>query len=123
MGGGDAACGQASMTPRRGARSVARGARRAKGSSRAPRTAHREPVLAARTADRAPGAVEQQLAHIERDGGDGDVRFDDGRTLRVSSLDKLYFPRDGITKGGLMRYYAHVAPVLLPILADRPLGL
>jgi bifunctional non-homologous end joining protein LigD len=61
--------------------------------------------------------------HIERTSGDGELEFDDGRTLRVSSLDKVYFPRDGITKGALMRYYVQVAPVLLPILADRPLGL
>jgi bifunctional non-homologous end joining protein LigD len=77
----------------------------------------------ARSADAAPGSIEQQLAHIERTGGDGELRFGDRRTLRVTSLDKLFFPRDGVTKGGLMRYYAHVAPVLLPILADRPLGL
>jgi bifunctional non-homologous end joining protein LigD len=71
----------------------------------------------------APAQVEQQLARIERDGGDGEVTFARGRTLRVTSLDKVSFPRDGITKGGLMRYYTRVAPVLLPILADRPLAL
>jgi bifunctional non-homologous end joining protein LigD len=97
---------------RDGPRSAVRGARAAQRVSRAPRTAHR-----------APASVEHQLTHIERTGGDGEIRFDDGRTLRVTSLDKLYFPRDGITKGELMRHYAHVAPVLLPILADRPLGL
>jgi bifunctional non-homologous end joining protein LigD len=70
-----------------------------------------------------PSSIKQQLTQIERAGGDGEVRFDDGRTLRVSSLDKVFFPRDDITKGDLMRYYAHVAPVLLPVLADRPLGL
>lgn len=68
-------------------------------------------------------SVLDQLTHIERSTGDGDVRFDDGRTLRVTSLDKLYFPRDGITKGALMRYYVGVSPLLLPIVADRPLGL
>jgi bifunctional non-homologous end joining protein LigD len=67
--------------------------------------------------------VEQQLARIERTGGDGEITFTDGRTLRVTSLDKVFFPRDGITKGGLMRYYARVAAVLLPTLADRPLAL
>jgi bifunctional non-homologous end joining protein LigD len=70
-----------------------------------------------------PARVEQQLARIERTGGDGEITFADRRTLRVTSLDRLVFPRDGITKGGLMRYYARVAPVLLPILADRPLAL
>jgi bifunctional non-homologous end joining protein LigD len=70
----------------------------------------------------APG-IEQQLARMERQGHDGDITFPDGRTLRVTSLDKVFFPRDGITKGDLMRYYARVAPVLMPILADRPLAL
>jgi bifunctional non-homologous end joining protein LigD len=67
--------------------------------------------------------VEEQLARVERGGGDGEIIFGGGRTLRVTSLDKVIFPRDGITKGGLMRYYTRVSPVLLPILADRPLGL
>jgi bifunctional non-homologous end joining protein LigD len=70
-----------------------------------------------------PGRVEQQLARIERTGGDGEITFAGRGALRVTSLDKVFFPRDGITKGGLMRYYARVGPVLLPILADRPLSL
>jgi len=41
----------------------------------------------------------------------------------VSSLDRLVWPRDGITKGALMRYYARVAPALNPLLRDRPLVL
>jgi bifunctional non-homologous end joining protein LigD len=73
------------------------------------------------TADAA--RVEQQLARIERQGRDGEITFVDGGRLRVTSLDKVIFPRDGMTKGSLMRYYARVAPVLLPILADRPLAL
>ncbi|MGE5100416.1 MAG: non-homologous end-joining DNA ligase, partial [Deltaproteobacteria bacterium] len=36
---------------------------------------------------------------------------------------KLFFPESGITKGDLMRYYATVAPVLLPVVEDRPLVL
>jgi bifunctional non-homologous end joining protein LigD len=70
-----------------------------------------------------PARVEEQLSSIERNGGDGKITFADGRALRVTSLDRVVFPRDGITKGGLMRYYARVSPVLLPILADRPLAL
>jgi bifunctional non-homologous end joining protein LigD len=42
------------------------------------------------------------------------------RTLRLSNLDKLYWPDDGITKGELLAYYRDVAPVLLPHLRDRP---
>lgn len=68
-------------------------------------------------------AVIAELARIEADGGDGEIAFGRGRTLAVTSLDKPYFPEDGLTKGGVMRYYAAVAPVMLPHLRDRPLAL
>jgi bifunctional non-homologous end joining protein LigD len=42
------------------------------------------------------------------------------RTLKLSNLDKVFFPDDGITKGDLLAYYRSVAPVLLPHLKDRP---
>jgi bifunctional non-homologous end joining protein LigD len=44
----------------------------------------------------------------------------EGRTLRISNLDKVLYPRTGTTKGEVLNYYARVAPVLLPHLADRP---
>ncbi len=43
----------------------------------------------------------------------------DGRTLKISNLDKVLFPRTGTTKGEVLNYYARIAPVLLPHLADR----
>lgn len=43
-----------------------------------------------------------------------------GRELRVTNLDKPLWP-DGTTKGELIGYYAQIAPVLVPHLADRPL--
>ncbi|GGF56760.1 ATP-dependent DNA ligase [Marmoricola endophyticus] len=43
----------------------------------------------------------------------------DGRTLRLSNLDKVLYPRTGTTKGEVLHYYAQVAPVLLPLVADR----
>ena len=42
------------------------------------------------------------------------------RTVRLSNLDKPYWPEEGITKGDLLRYYRDVAPTLLPHLRDRP---
>ena len=44
-----------------------------------------------------------------------------GRELRVSNLDKVYWPDDGITKGDLLAYYWNVADLVLPHLHDRPL--
>jgi bifunctional non-homologous end joining protein LigD len=43
-----------------------------------------------------------------------------GREIRVTSLDKPYWPDDGLTKGDLLTYYREMAPVLLPYLAERP---
>ena len=43
----------------------------------------------------------------------------EGRTLRLSNLDKPLYP-DGFTKGEVIDYYSRVAPVMLPHLRSRP---
>jgi bifunctional non-homologous end joining protein LigD len=45
------------------------------------------------------------------------------RRLRLSNLDKVFWPGEGLTKGDLVAYYRAVAPALLPYLADRPVVL
>lgn len=42
-----------------------------------------------------------------------------GRSLRLTNLQKPFWPQLGLTKGDLLRYYAAVAPALLPHLRDR----
>jgi bifunctional non-homologous end joining protein LigD len=42
------------------------------------------------------------------------------RVLKLSNLDKPFWPEEGITKGDLIAYYREVAPVLLPHLENRP---
>jgi bifunctional non-homologous end joining protein LigD len=42
------------------------------------------------------------------------------RVLRLSNLDKIFYPDDGVTKGDLLEYYRAVAPALIPHLKDRP---
>jgi bifunctional non-homologous end joining protein LigD len=43
--------------------------------------------------------------------------------LELSSLDRVLWPSTGFTKGEMLDYYAGVARVMLPHLADRPLTL
>lgn len=43
----------------------------------------------------------------------------EGRTLKISNLHKVLYPRTGTTKGEVLNYYAQVAPVMLPHLKDR----
>jgi bifunctional non-homologous end joining protein LigD len=42
------------------------------------------------------------------------------RVLRLSNLDKVFWPEEGITKGDLLAYYRDVAGVLVPHLENRP---
>ncbi|MFC7492972.1 MULTISPECIES: non-homologous end-joining DNA ligase [unclassified Nocardioides] len=49
-----------------------------------------------------------------------EVRVDvEGRTLTLSNLHKVLYPRTGYTKGEVLNYYAQVAPTMLPHLRDR----
>jgi bifunctional non-homologous end joining protein LigD len=42
-----------------------------------------------------------------------------GKTVRLTNLDKPFWPELGVTKGDLIQYYADVAPLLLPHIRDR----
>ncbi|KFF10777.1 ATP-dependent DNA ligase [Chryseobacterium soli] len=44
-------------------------------------------------------------------------------TVKLTHQDKIYFPKDGITKGDVVEYYQSVAEYILPYLKNRPLSL
>ena len=44
-----------------------------------------------------------------------------GRTIQLSSLDKVLFPESGITKGNLITYYRRMAATMVPFMEGRPL--
>ncbi|HJR17073.1 MAG TPA: non-homologous end-joining DNA ligase [Gemmatimonadales bacterium] len=52
----------------------------------------------------------------------GAIRVD-RHEIKISRPEKVLFPKDGITKGELIEYYARIAPRMLPHLRDRPLTL
>ena len=45
------------------------------------------------------------------------------RKLKLSNLDKVFWPDEGFTKGDLLTYYFNVSPTMLPHIEDRPLTL
>ena len=47
----------------------------------------------------------------------------EGRTLKLTNLEKVLYPSTGFAKRDLITYYARVAPALLPHLRDHPLTL
>jgi bifunctional non-homologous end joining protein LigD len=91
---------------------------------RPPRTSAKARARRRGTTDRRSSVatrIESELAELERTSADGELSFGGKKSLHVSSLDKVFFEDSGITKGDVMRYYAHVSPALLPLLKDRPL--
>jgi bifunctional non-homologous end joining protein LigD len=52
----------------------------------------------------------------------GDMSVKIGRhTARLTNLDKVYWPKDGYTKGDLIRYYFEIGKTILSYYKDRPL--
>ena len=77
-------------------------------------------AITAREAARVATALEA----LESAGEDGVLELPGGAgaaELEVSNLDKVFFPSTRHTKGDVMRFYARIAPALLPAIADRPL--
>lgn len=46
-----------------------------------------------------------------------------GHQVKLTNINKLYWPDEKITKGQMLAYYEKAAPVILPYLKDRPLSL
>jgi bifunctional non-homologous end joining protein LigD len=64
----------------------------------------------------------RSLQEIEDGSGSGTIEVE-GKDLAVTNLKKVFFPQKKLTKGDLMRYYVTVAPLVLPVMKDRPLVL
>jgi bifunctional non-homologous end joining protein LigD len=43
--------------------------------------------------------------------------------VKLSNLDKIFYPEVNVSKGQVIEYYIKMAPKMLPIIADRPLVL
>lgn len=51
----------------------------------------------------------------------GDLKLDvEGQTVSLTSLERVYWPNEKITKFELLCYYLRVAPLLLPLVKNRP---
>jgi bifunctional non-homologous end joining protein LigD len=72
------------------------------------------------------GPTDHELAALDELGKAGPWELG-GRTLKLTNLDKVLFPAGAggkpVTKRDLVRYYATVAPAMLPYLYDRPINM
>jgi bifunctional non-homologous end joining protein LigD len=73
------------------------------------------------------GKILKTKAQIENELFDGKLETVtielDGKRLRFSNLNKVYFPESGYTKRNLIAYYYRIADYILPFLRDRALVL
>jgi bifunctional non-homologous end joining protein LigD len=64
---------------------------------------------------------DKAAAEVRRERAPAPPEIREGRrVLKLSNLDKPFWPEEGITKGDVIAYYRDVAPVLVPHLRDRP---
>ena len=100
-------------------RAAARRPEPARGGPSAPERgpATRDHHPAQRTRAAAPARLTSPV-EIPRDVNDAEIDVG-GRAVKLTNLTKVFWPQDGITKGDLLRYYAGMAPVLLPHIRDR----
>ncbi len=45
----------------------------------------------------------------------------DGREIKLTNLDKVFWPREGLKKAHLIKYYSEMASYILPYIRNRPL--
>jgi bifunctional non-homologous end joining protein LigD len=93
----------------------------------------REPVFESLLPDRNPRLVTRRERVVEvpapgprrfrRSEDAGSALEIGGHKVVVTHLEKVYWPKDGYTKGDMIAYYRDVAPLMLPYLKDRPLSL
>jgi bifunctional non-homologous end joining protein LigD len=76
------------------------------------------PARAPRPARSSRGVAPRPPLEIPRDRDAVELAVE-GRLVRLTNLRKVFFPEIGLTKGGLLQYYADVAPWLLPHLRER----
>jgi bifunctional non-homologous end joining protein LigD len=99
-------------------RAKSKGAERASADRATRRSSH---TVDAETAMSRMQPVVDQLRALEDSRRDGTIVLPDGGRLGVTNLAKPFWPKLELTKGDLLRYYATVAPLILPVVADRPL--
>ena len=66
------------------------------------------------------GLVEGRMQPLPEESGEFEV---DGRTIKLTNLGKVLYPKAGFTKGDVIDYYRAIAPVILPHLKGRMLTL
>jgi bifunctional non-homologous end joining protein LigD len=83
----------------------------------------RAPVFLGMREDKPAGEVYREEAELIAEGKKEVTLEIGGHSLKLTNLDKVFYPEDGYTKRDVINYYDAVTPLILPHLKDRPLSL
>lgn len=75
----------------------------------------RQPIFVGLREDKNPKEVKREYAVFE-----ANSIPEEREDLHLTHLNKIYWPKEGYTKGDLIDYYRTMAPIILPYLKDRP---
>lgn len=79
----------------------------------------RQPVFLGLREDKDPKEVTKEIVPVNKIDKTS-VLDVGGQNVNISHINKVFWPDEGYTKGDLIDYYRHIAPVLLPYLVDKP---
>lgn len=71
---------------------------------------------------RATGELRAPRAQVARTSAPGRHEETEAGLAKLTHGDRVLFPRTGLTKADVFDYYRQVAPLLVPILTDRPIS-
>ncbi len=87
----------------------------------------RQPVFLGTRKDKSPSVVKHEVAKPALKLLQSEERKSDesskAKSPHLTHLDKVYWPKEKITKGDLIEYYRKISDVILPYLKDRPQSL
>jgi bifunctional non-homologous end joining protein LigD len=90
----------------------------------------RQPIFLGMREDKKPREVRKEIAQStsdivaeKLDSKAGLKTSADPARLKLTNLDKIYWPKEGLTKGDVINYYRTVMPYILPYLKGRPMVL
>lgn len=82
----------------------------------------RHPVFKGLREDKSPKDVEKEMPIDTEETLEGKKKVG-GKTISLSNLNKLYWPKERISKGQLIDYYEQFADLILPYTLDKPMSL
>jgi bifunctional non-homologous end joining protein LigD len=87
----------------------------------------RHPIYAGLRIDKKPEEVTREKVEIKKEDNRPEITLlpkeDQKEEVKLTNLDKIFWPKEGYTKGDVVDYYNRIADIILPYQMNRPQNL